>query len=539
VRPVETDLGRKTQIDQASCNTDYSCLDGDCPSFVTVRAPSAREAAPRPVPELPGDLPEPARKAGIADIGGYGIVATGIGGTGVVMLNQVLATAAFLDGLQVTGLDQTGLSQKAGPVVSHLRLWRAASDSTQAPGPAAGQPRNAQAGHPEAASAVGEESADLLLALDLLVATEPRHLARMRADRTATVASTSIVATAGMVRGTSGAPAVAPLLDAVRERSRAGAFTTVDTVALATALFGDSISANLIALGAAYQAGALPVAASSIGRAIELNGVAVERNQAAFRAGRLAVHDPGRLPAARRAGELRRAASPAQLAAARRLADERGIAGPVAELAIRRAAELTAYQSAKLAGRYLDLVGVTAHAEAEQTGGTGGLTEAVVDAFFHLLAYKDEYEVARLHLLPEFDEALAAAVGGGRGVRYRLHPPVLRSLGMRKKVAIPAPLARGTFRVLRSMRHVRGTPADVFGYTRVRRAERRLVAEYDAEIRAAATGLSTATHSATVELARLPLSIRGYEGIKLAAVERYESDRERIRALLASPSRDA
>jgi indolepyruvate ferredoxin oxidoreductase len=539
VRPVETDLGRKTQIDQASCNTDYSCLDGDCPSFVTVRAPSARAAAPRPLPELPGDLPEPARKAGIADIGGYGIVATGIGGTGVVMLNQVLATAAFLDGLQVTGLDQTGLSQKAGPVVSHLRLWRAAADSGQARGPAAGPPRNAQAGNPEAASAVGEESADLLLALDLLVATEPRHLARMRADRTATVASTSIVATAGMVRGTSGPPAVAPLLDAVRERSRPGALTTVDTVALATALFGDSIAANLIALGAAYQAGALPVAASSIARAIELNGVAVERNQAAFRAGRLAVHDPGCLPVARRAGELRRQAAPAQLAAARRLADEHGIAGPFAELAIRRAAELTAYQNAKLAGRYLDLVAVTARAEAEQTGATGGLTEAVVDAFFHLLAYKDEYEVARLHLLPEFDEALAAAVGGGRGVRYRLHPPVLRSLGLRKKVAIPAPLARGSFRLLRSMRHVRGTSADVFGYTRVRQTERRLVAEYDAEIRAVATGLSTATHGAAVELARLPLAIRGYEGIKLAAVERYETDRERIRTVLGSPGQDA
>jgi indolepyruvate ferredoxin oxidoreductase len=511
VRPVDTELGRKTQIDQSSCNTDYSCLDGDCPSFVTVQAPLAGAAAPRRLPDLPGDLPEPARKAPIADAGGYGIVATGIGGTGVVMLNQVLATAAFLDGLQVTGLDQTGLSQKAGPVVSHLRLWH---------------------GSPGASSAVGEESADLLLALDLLVAAEPRHLIRMTADRTATVASTSVVPTADMVRGAAGAPAVAPLLDAVRERSRPGAFTALDTVALATGLFGDAIAANLIALGAAYQSGALPLEASSIARAIELNGVAVERNQAAFQAGRLAVHDPGALPAPRRAGELRRGPDPAQLAAARRLADELAITGTFADLAIRRAAELTAYQNAKLARCYLGLVGATARAEADRAGSAGALTEAVADGFFHLLAYKDEYEVGRLHLLPEFSAALAEAVEGGRSVRYRLHPPLLRTLGMRKKIAIPAPVARPAFRVLKAMRHVRGTPADVFGYTRVRRTERRLAAEYEAELRAVLAGLSAGTHAVAVELARLPLAIRGYEQIKLAAVQRYEADRERLRCVL-------
>jgi indolepyruvate ferredoxin oxidoreductase len=520
VRPVDTELGRKTQIDQSTCNTDYSCLDGDCPSFVTVRAPSARAGRPPRLPELPGDLPEPARKAGIADVGGYGIVATGIGGTGVVMLNQVLATAAFLDGLQVTGLDQTGLSQKAGPVVSHLRLCRGTPDSS-AP----------------AASAVGEESADLLLALDLLVAAEPRHLARMKAGRTATVASTSIVPTADMVRGAAGLPAVGPLLAAVRERSRPEAFAAVDTVALATALFGDAVAANLIALGAAYQAGALPLAASSITRAIELNGVAVERNQAAFRAGRLAVHDPGSLQTSRRPGELLRRPDPGHLAAARRLAGDRGITGSLAEVAARRAAELTGYQNAKLAGHYLDLVGAAARAEADRAGGAGALTEAVAEAFFHLLAYKDEYEVGRLHLLPEFDAALAEAVAGGRGVRYRLHPPLLRALGVRKKIAVPAPVARPAFRLLRAMRHVRGTPADVFGYTRVRQTERRLAAEYDADMRAALAGLSQATLATTVELARLPLAIRGYEEIKLAAVQRHAAERERLRARLGDLGR--
>jgi len=453
------------------------------------------------------------------------------------MLNQVLATAAFLDGLGVTGLDQTGLSQKAGPVVSHLRLWRSN----------AGGAADVPAANPEASTGVAEESADLLLALDLLVAADPRHLARASADRTATVASTSLVPTAAMVRGAAGVPGLAPLLDAVRERTRPGSFAALDTVALATALFGDGISANLIALGAAYQAGAVPLQAASIARAIELNGVAVERNQAAFRAGRLAVHDPGCLPEARRPGELRRAPAPAGLEVAGRLARERGLDGPAAETAVRRAAELIAYQDARLAARYLDLVADAARAEAAQAGarpsgagpsgagpsGTGGaLTEAVADAFFHLLAYKDEYEVARLHLLPEFDRALAEAVPGGRGIRYRLHPPLLRSLGLRKKIAFPAPVIRPAFRVLRTMRHLRGTPADVFGYTAVRRTERRLAAGYEAEMRSVAAGLSAASRPLAVELARLPLAIRGYEEIKLAAVERYERERERLRSLL-------
>jgi indolepyruvate ferredoxin oxidoreductase len=571
VRPVPTELGRKTQIDQGSCNTDYSCLDGDCPSFVTVRAPSAARARgqaqpdrARSLPELARPVPEPASKAAIAAVGGYGIVATGIGGTGVVMLNQVLATAAFLDGLGVTGLDQTGLSQKAGPVVSHLRLWPGAPDPAAgdqagpaaagpgtgaagsgpaaagpaAAGPAAGGlagPRNVLAHNPEAGSAVGDESADLLLALDLLVAAEPRHLARMSPTRTITVASTSVVPTSGMVRGTAGAPDLAPLLAAMRDRSKPGGLTTIGTEALSAALFGDGVPANLIALGAAYQAGAVPVTASSIERAIELNGVAVQRNQAAFRAGRLAVHDPGVLPDSRRAGELRRPDDPAHLAGARRLAAERDLDGPGAERAIRRAAELTAYQDPRLAARYLDLVAAANRADAGQASQASVLTGAVTDGFFHLLAYKDEYEVARLHLLPEFGEALAAAVTGGHGVRYRLHPPVLRSLGMRGKIAIPAPVAHPAFRVLRAMRRLRGSRADVFGYTEVRWTERRLAAEYEAQMRtilAAAAGLPVAGFTAAVELARLPLAIRGYEEIKLAAAERYEADRDRLRAQL-------
>ncbi len=549
VYPVDTDLGRKTQIDQASCNTDYGCLDGDCPSFVTVRAPARAAGPERSRPALTfDDLPEPPRKSPIPDVGGYGMVATGIGGTGVVMLNQVLATAAFLDGLQVTGIDQTGLSQKAGPVVSHLRLWRGAPGSALV---------NAQDANPEAAGAVGEDSADLLLALDLLVATDPKHLARATPERTVTVASTSVVPTADMIRGSAGAPDREAMVAALAACSKPDGVTALDTVGLATTLFGDGIAANVIALGAAYQRGAVPLEAASIERAIELNGVAVERNRAAFQAGRLAVHDPEQLPAARRVGEVRREASAADLAAARKLVQERGLDGPAAGLAVARAADLTAYQDARLAARYLDLVAAAARAEragiagpagiagSDETAGPAGtvgpggaLTEAVAAGFFHLLAYKDEYEVARLHLLPEFGQALGQAVPGGRGVRYRLHPPLLRAMGMHRKIAFPAPVIRPAFRVLRAMRHVRGTRADLFGYTEVRRTERRLAAEYEAELREVIAGLSAGTHAAAVELARLPLQIRGYEHIKLAAVARYETERDGLRSRLPEPGHD-
>jgi indolepyruvate ferredoxin oxidoreductase len=257
------------------------------------------------------------------------------------------------------------------------------------------------------------------------------------------------------------------------------------------------------------------------------------------------VHDPGRLPAARRAGELRREPAAGALKAAAEQAADRGITGPAADLAARRAAELVGYQNPALAGRYLDLVAAAARAEADlpggtdlpgSTGGPGELAVGVADGFFHLLAYKDEYEVARLHLLPEFRAALAEAVPGGHGVRYQLHPPVLRALGMRRKLALPAPVARPAFGVLRAMRHVRGTPADVFGYSRVRRAERRLAAEYEEGLRAVLPGLDEGRLAATVELARLPLGIRGYEHIKLAAIARYDADRARLLGELGGPA---
>jgi indolepyruvate ferredoxin oxidoreductase len=504
VHPVDTELGRKTQIHQSSCNTDYSCLEGDCPSFVTVEAPA--DAVPRPRLE-DTSVPEPVGRASVVAGRPYAIVAAGIGGTGVVTLNQVLGTAAFLEGLVVTAMDQTGLSQKGGPVVSHLIL--SAEDNA-------------------GANSVSPQAADLFLALDPVVAVDPRYLGKASSDRTATVASSSLVPTISMVVGDAVMGEVQPLLDTLASRTRPGQLTTLDTVAVSETLFGDSVGANLIALGAAYQAGRVPLSAESLESAIRINGVSVERNIAAFRAGRLAVHSPSDLRPARRTGELRRSPSAPAVAIVDRLAAGRRLS----VTALRRAAELVDYQGSRLAARYLDLVAAASMAEAARTPGTTGFTDAVTEAFFHLLAYKDEYEVARLHLLPEFRQALAEAVPGGQGARYWLHPPVLRSLGMTRKLAIPASVVDPAFVVLRAMRKVRGTRLDPFGATAIRRTERRLAADYEAEIVALLPILPTLDLAAATALAALPLAIKGYESIKFAAVERCEAERQQVRRQL-------
>ena len=371
------------------------------------------------------------------------------------------------------------------------------------------------------------QGADLFLALDPVVAVDPRYLAKAAPDRTATVASSSLVPTISMVLGDAPASDAQPLLDTLAARSRPGGMVTVDTVSVSETLFGDSVGANLVALGAAYQAGLVPLPAESLESAIRINGVAADRNIAAFRAGRLAVHDPSRIRPARRTGELRHSPSSAAIATADRLAAGRHLS-PTAR---RRAAELVDYQGPRLATRYIALVSASVHAEAGR-GADGQFTSAVAEAFYHLLAYKDEYEVARLHLLPEFRQALADAVPGGTRPRYWLHPPMLRSLGMDRKISVPASLADPAFVTLRALRRLRGTRLDVFGVTAVRRTERALAEDYETEIAALLPELGRLDFDTVTELAALPLTIKGYESIKLAAIERYRDQRATLRRRL-------
>ncbi|HVM27931.1 MAG TPA: indolepyruvate ferredoxin oxidoreductase family protein [Mycobacteriales bacterium] len=500
VQPVETEFGRKTRIDQTSCNTDYSCLDGDCPSFLTVEVTSGKQQR-REVP-TPPTVDEPVRPSAA---GGFDVLMAGIGGTGIVTVNQVLATAALLDGLTASGLDQTGLSQKAGPVTSHLRLGLSSSPANRlSPG-----------------------GAGCVLAFDLLVAADPKQLRLCSPARTVTAASTSVTPTGDEVFDPSTAhPDSGRLVDALRQASRS--LTTMDALGEAEALLGSTASANLLLVGAAYQAGALPVSAAAIERALEINGVAVSANVTAFRWGRVAVADPVAYRDAVRPASAATAKASATAARALELVGATPLAGETHRLALVRTEQLLGWQDEKVARRYLDVVVRAWHAE-RAVGERTDYSQAVARGVHHVTAYKDEYEVARLLSRPELLDEVRAEVPGATSVRYRLHPPALRSMGLDKKIALPARVRPG-LKLLSHGKRLRGTPLDPFGRAGVRRVERQLAAEHTALVEQQTASLSAASYERAVALALAAEQVRGYEDVKLRNVEAY---RQTVRALLA------
>lgn len=470
VQPVDTQYGRKTAINQSSCNFDYSCLDGDCPSFLTVR-PGNRDRTP--VPDL-ASPPEPSVEFGDST---YRMRITGIGGTGVVTVAQIVAAAATMQGKFVRTLDQTGLAQKGGPVVSDIVI----SSSASARGPK-----------------LGPAECDLYLGCDILVASDQTNLNVCNPDRTKAVLSTSEVATGQMVIDTAVAfPSEQHTAAAVA--AAAHEVKLIDAAALSAQHLGDEQYANILLLGVAYQRGALAVSAEAIEAAIRTNGAAVAANVAAFRLGRLAVC--GSLP-----GEVTSSAEPAP---------------DVDALIAHFASELRAYQNESYARAFQEFVGRIRGREAEVTEGTQ-LTEAVARHLFKLMAYKDEYEVARLCLDPQLTAALEAQFGTGATYRYRLHPPALRALGMKRKISLGS-WFRPVFRLLATMRFLRGTPFDVFGMTKLRAVERALIVEYRHTLEEVISRLTPNTHEQAVEIANLPDMIRGYEEVKLRNVEAYRS----------------
>ncbi|WP_370965093.1 indolepyruvate ferredoxin oxidoreductase family protein [Amycolatopsis sp. cg9] len=493
VQPVATEFGRKTAIHQSSCNVDYSCLAGDCPSFVTV-VPTGKKQRRKLTELAAGAVPAPPM-AGTD----FTVRITGIGGTGVVTVTQILATAAVLDGRHVRTLDQTGLAQKGGAVVSDLKVT--AEPVEQAPKLAAGE-------------------CDLYLACDALVGADATNLAVADAARTTAVVSTTEVPTGRMVVDTTVSfPAPGSVLAPLE--AAAARTVSLDARGLAEELFDDDQFANVLQLGAAYQTGAIPLPASVIERAIELNGTAVQANLQAFRRGRQLVAEPEALTTA--PAPARPVAQPS----ARKLVH----AEPGSELARLldvRIPDLVAYQDKRYARAYAEFVERVRVLE----DGPTEITEAVAKHLYKLMAYKDEYEVARLSLDPAFTDGLAEQFGEGTTYAYRLHPPVLRALGMKRKISL-GPWFRPGFRLLHALRKLRGTRLDPFGRAEVRRVERELVEDYRGTILTAFRA-SDVDRARVLALAELPDLVRGYEDVKLANVARYREKQAELLTLVSS-----
>lgn len=391
VQPVDTEFGRKTRIDQTSCNTDYSCLDGECPSFVTVEMPE-EPVRTTTRPPAPPSVTEPEMPTVGAS---FNVFLAGIGGTGIVTVNQVLGTAALRAGLHVQGLDQTGLSQKAGPVTSHLRMSRTSTPTS---------------------NRIGADAADCVLAFDLLTAADAKNAAVAADDRTTTIASTSRTPTGEMVYDPSVVhPDADQLLTRLSDRSRN--VVTMDALAAARTLFGNTLVANFLLVGAAYQAGALPIPRRHILDAIAFNGAAVEANRAAFEWGRVAVAHPTAFAAA----VAPPVPTPVTLDPDHPLLRASTLTGETAVLVRRRAAELIAYQGPRVAAGYVGLV-ETAWSAERLVGDDTRFSEAVARGLFRLTAYKDEYEVARLLTDPAFLDTVRTEVPGGVDPHLQVAP---------------------------------------------------------------------------------------------------------------------
>jgi indolepyruvate ferredoxin oxidoreductase len=502
VQPLETEWGRKRTIDQSSCNKDYSCLKGFCPSFVTVHGAKLKRgegvAAPRDWPALPApDAPLLNHP--------YGIIVTGIGGTGIVTIGAIVGMAAHLEGKGVGIIDMAGLAQKGGAVSSHIRIANTPDDIH--------------------AIRVAAGGADLVLGGDIVVAGAKKVLGAMKAGSTRVIVNTAEFLPGDFTRNADFSLPTERLKRAIIGHAGRDRSHFVDAGRLATALLGNSIGSNMFMLGYAYQLGALPLSADAIERAIEMNGEAVPMNISAFRYGRRAAVAP-------RSVEALIEPRPQEQN------DSLKLSQSFAETVDRRAAFLTDYQNAAYAQRYRNWVEKVRAVEAEKARGQCGLAEAVARYLFKLMAYKDEYEVARLHSETSFLDRVRSTFDGDR-LRFEFHlaPPLLArrdpQTGEPKKMSF-GPWILRAFAMLAKFRFLRGTALDPFGYTAERQTERRLVSEYEQLLDEICRDLTPGNHRIAVELAMIPEKIRGFGPVKqrhLAAAKAEETAlREQFRA---------
>ena len=503
VLPLETEYGRKRTIDQSACNKDFSCLKGFCPSFVLVKGGQRRARTPAGDGDRPiMALPEPVRPSCDEP---YGILLAGVGGTGIVTLGALLGTAARLEGKGATVLDKAGLAQKYGAVTSHVRIARRSEDLH--------------------AVRIAAGGARLLLGIDLVVAASRESVSRLDRSASHAVVNGSQMPVGDFTRS----PDLAfhgEQLERVIAKAAAGIDVT-DATRLATALIGDAVYANLFLLGVAYQRGLVPLGADALERAIALNGVAVEANLRAFRWGRAAAHDPDAVAAAAaESGTAREAPAPEGLDA----------------LIERRTADLRAYQNVAYAARYRALVARARETERARAPGGQALADAVARAYHKLLAYKDEYEVARLYTDGRFRAQVAAQFEGPVGLRFSMAPPLFARRDpetghLKKRVFGPWMLT--AFRLLAAFKGLRGTPLDPFGYTAERRRERALIGEYEATVETLLSGLESDNHGLAVEIAELPLAMRGFGHVKEANIACAKEREAELLAAFRAPAAHA
>jgi indolepyruvate ferredoxin oxidoreductase len=497
ILPLETEFGRKRAIDQSSCNKDYSCVKGFCPSFVTVEGGTLKKSKTGIAREDDfGPLPEPALPSCDAP---FNILLNGIGGTGVITIGALIGMAAHLEGKGVSVLDMTGMSQKNGSVTSHIRIARV-------PGTIRAQ-----------RIATGE--ADLVLGCDMLTAGAQDAISKMRAGRTRAVVNTYQQPTGHFTRQPDWQfpfnEVQALINESVADRS-----DYIDATRLATALMGDSIATNLFMLGFAYQKGALPVSEAALLGAIELNGVAIESNKKSFLWGRRAAVDLARVERIAIPGQ------PVQLQMPQSLNS----------LIKRRVAFLTEYQDAAYAARYEALINTVRKAESG-LGVGDRLARAVAQAYFKLLAYKDEYEVARLYTDGRFVEKLKQQFDGELSLKFNLAPPLFAKKdgnGHLLKAEYGAWVWHG-FRLLAALKKLRGTKLDVFGYMAERKMERALIDEYRSTILSLLDRLDARNLALAVEIAGLPEKIRGFGHVKEKAVMQYREEQKILLGKFTAP----
>jgi indolepyruvate ferredoxin oxidoreductase len=515
VVPVETEFGRKRAIDQSACNKDYSCANGFCPSFVSVLGGGVRKgrglAGSGGGTDSVGVPPAPTFASTTKP---YGILVTGVGGTGVVTIGALIGMAAHIDGKGVTVLDMTGLAQKGGAVFSHVRICD----------------------YPEGIHAVrvATGEADAVIGGDMIVTASPDALTRMQTGRTRVVVNCAETPTADFTRNPDWQFPLARMKALIGETVGSGAAHFIEASDLALRLLGDSIASNLFLLGYAWQQGMVPVSAEAIDRAIELNGTAVAMSRAAFLWGRRAAHDPAAVAAYARptiAVTCPRSGIPGtQSEPAPALCVP---AGTLDEVIATRMRFLTDYQDAAYAEHYRAQVAKVRTAEAAIN--SSQLTEAVAHNLFKLMAIKDEYEVARLYAETDFVQKISEGFEGNYTLSFHLAPPLLArpdpKTGRVKKMTF-GPWMLTAFKWLAKARRYRGSRWDVFGRSDERRLERALLAGYEADLAALLPKLERTTLIDAIALARLPEKIRGFGHVKQRSIDAARPEREALRGQL-------